>query len=167
MPLLSTETTIAWSTSLGRKLCYRHSKACQSDLDGPICTNIWWFASHLWHGQTSHVKGSPLVATINTWCNVTRTNIIRLFHCLWSSIVAVYYWYQVWQGSDCVPAPASHQKQTQGLVWFAGWFPIQLLLWRLVGGKATRRLMVETTASSILMFQLSYTGRLSFTYFWP
>lgn len=69
------------------------------------------------------------------WCYVTSTNIILAFYCLRVSIVSVYYRYEVWQGSDCncgtcVPSKGEHG----GLLWFAGWFPVQLFPWEPVGG---------------------------------
>lgn len=48
------------------------------------------------------------------WCDVTRTNIMRLFHCLWSSIVSVYYRYRAWQGTDCVPGTCVPSKTNTG-----------------------------------------------------
>lgn len=55
-------------------------------------------------------RASLLVIATLDWCDVTRTNIMRLFHCLWSPIVSVYYEYQVWQGSDCVPGTCVPSK---------------------------------------------------------
>lgn len=68
---------------------------------------------HIWK------RASLLVSTTLDWCDVTRTNIMRLFHCLWSPIVSVYYEYQVWQGSDCVPGTCVPSKNKH-----RGWFDL-------------------------------------------
>lgn len=63
---------------------------------------------HIWKRACSLVSATP------DWCDVTRTNITRLFHCLWSSIVSVYYRYQAWQGSDCVLGTCVPSKTNTG-----------------------------------------------------
>lgn len=81
---------------------------------------LWWCASHPWHGNRGHT--SPYEKRLFSsqhhpdWCDVTRTNIMRLFHCLRSSIVSVCYGYHVWQGSGCVSGTCVPSKSNQA--WF-------------------------------------------------
>lgn len=76
----------------------------------------WWCASHPWQPWTNLTYITRLFSSQHhpDWCDVTRTNIMRLFHCLWSSIVSVYYRYQVWQGSDCVLGTCVPSKANTG-----------------------------------------------------
>lgn len=91
------------------------------------------------------------------WCDVTRTNIMRLFHCLWSSIVSVYYRYQVWQGSDCVPGTCVPSKTNTGpglICWMIS-NPAVVLD---VCGKEGDERVDRTITFAALVFHISFTG---------
>lgn len=123
---------------------------------------LWRCASHPWHGnrrQTSHVKrgSSWLLQSAPTrlmWCDKDKHNTAV-------SLSLIVYCFSLLQISSlagiglCSQHLCPIKKQTQGLVWFAGWFPIQLLFWRLVGGKVMKGLAVRAIAFEALVFHIS------------
>lgn len=124
---------------------------------------LWCCASQPLHGnrgRTSHMKKSLLSSQHHPhWCDVTRTNIMRLFHCLWSSIVSVYYRYQAWQGSDCVPGTCVPSKTNtgSGLIYWMISIQMFFFLWWPVGGMVMKGL-TEPSLFAALVFHISGGG---------
>lgn len=124
---------------------------------------LWCCASHPWHGnrgRTSHMKKSLSSSHRHPrlmWCDKDKHNAAV-------SLSLIAYCFSLLRISSlagiglCSRHLRPIKKQTQGPVWFAGWFPIQLLFWRLVGGMVMKGLTARAIAFAALVFHISFRG---------
>lgn len=131
-------------------------KAGESDLEeGPLRALMRCQPPLAWTSVTSEKCFLPSRRRGDR-CVLTRTNTARPPQRLCSPFVSVDCRYEVWQGSDGVLSPASHQKQTRGAGLICWMFSSPAVCSE--GGEVMKGLTVGNITFTALVCHLSRMG---------